>query len=300
MVIKTAYRGRNAGNQFYSCTRFPYCRGTRPVSRNIENKIETLTHKRNTKLKQLNLSSDSKEVQQMDTNTKNKFLKLIRYYKECVQVESLSEIKLWQSDENDDFIQCPSEIEWLSSGKQTYEITNIEQISSFGRKTRWKKRSVNYYYAYPILVKKFTRRDTGENSAFIMPLLIFPVSVEKNSEHIILKRDAEFRPQVNTEILSMYGAIARAEQKRVFIQKLLENWKEDVSYEQNFRAVVLELKEDFGIENFVDSDLDKLSSKKLNLKEVQSGFYATGMIFATQGSQYTFGLEEELDELEKN
>lgn len=31
MVIRTARRGPNAGGQFYSCSRFPACRGTRPI-----------------------------------------------------------------------------------------------------------------------------------------------------------------------------------------------------------------------------------------------------------------------------
>ena len=31
MVLRTAGKGRNAGQQFWGCSRFPKCRGTRPV-----------------------------------------------------------------------------------------------------------------------------------------------------------------------------------------------------------------------------------------------------------------------------
>lgn len=31
MITRTARRGANAGSQFYGCTRYPQCRGTRPA-----------------------------------------------------------------------------------------------------------------------------------------------------------------------------------------------------------------------------------------------------------------------------
>lgn len=30
MILRTARRGRNAGNQFYGCSRYPRCKGTHP------------------------------------------------------------------------------------------------------------------------------------------------------------------------------------------------------------------------------------------------------------------------------
>lgn len=298
MRIKTAYRGRNAGRQFYSCTKFPRCKGTRSITKtfNVKKNPKGYNGKMNLK------SSDStteETAKPLDSSTKEKFIKLVQYYKECVQVESLSEIKLWQSDEGEDFIQCPLDKEWLSSGKETYKIRDTEDILHFGRKTKWKKRPTTYYYSYPIFIQRFIRRDTNKKSAIIMPFLIFPVSLEKDSTSITIKRSSDFRPQVNAGVLNMRGIVARPEQKRVFIQKLLERWDDNSSYEDNFQEIASELKEDFGIDNYIDADLDKLISKKIDLEDVQTGFYATGLIFITQGSKYTFGLEEELDELEQ-
>ena len=35
MVLRTARKGRNAGNQFWGCSRYPACRGTRPAGAGV-------------------------------------------------------------------------------------------------------------------------------------------------------------------------------------------------------------------------------------------------------------------------
>ena len=295
MQIKTAYKGRNAGGKFYSCTKFPRCRGTRDIRPRSR---KSFFNKGSVAFSQSNNIND-KEVQLMASDTRKKLLKLVRYYKECVQIESLSEIKLWQSDENKNYFQCPSEIEWLSSGKERHEIEITDEMASFGRSSRWRRRLKNYYYSYPIVVQKFTKRYTGRKSAIIMPLLIFPIKLEKDAGKITIKRADDFRPQVNSGILSMRGVNARPEQKRVFVEKLLQKWDEKASYEENFKSIVSELKEEFGIDNYVDAKLSDLYSRKVDFLDIENGFHSIGLVFETQGSKYTFGLEEELEEIEK-
>jgi len=237
------------------------------------------------------------ERAQLDESAKNVFVKLIRYYTECVETESLSDIRFWGSDENDGFILCPSEKEWLSSGKEVYQLEDAGKCHRFGRKTRWRRRP-NYYYSYPIFVQSFVRKDTGQRSSFVMPLLVFPVSVQRDAETFTIVRENEFRPQVNASVLNMRGVVARQEEKRAFVEKVLEQWDEDRGYYENFRQVAAELREVFGLDNYIDPDLSKVVYRCIDLQDVQTGFYAAGMVFVTQGSKYTFGLEEELKELE--
>ncbi|MDP8212125.1 MAG: AAA domain-containing protein [Candidatus Zapsychrus exili] len=235
----------------------------------------------------------------MSSDSREKLLKLIRYYKECVQVESLSEIKLREVDENKNYFQCPSEKEWLSSGKEIYEIDNTNETSTFGRSSRWRRRAKNYYYSYPIFVKKLKSRNDGKESVIIIPLLIFPINLEKDAGKITIKRADSFRPQINSGILSMGGVSARSEQKRVFVEKMLQRWDEEVLYEENFNSIISELKEEFGTDNYLDTKLSDLCSEKIDFSNIETGFYSSGLVFETQGSKYTFGLEEELEEIER-
>jgi very-short-patch-repair endonuclease/ssDNA-binding Zn-finger/Zn-ribbon topoisomerase 1 len=295
MGIKMAYKGKNAGHQFYSCIRFPKCRGTLDINLQTTKKVETVDSP--DFIRKRNDGPDSRPL--MSQDTKDKLLKLIRYYKECVQVESLSEIELNYTDENNTYFQCCSEREWLSSGKETHEIDITKEISTFGRTSKFYGRSKNYYYSYPVFVKKTIDKKTAKESYIVIPILIFPVSLEKDTNKITISRLDFFKPQVNSSILNMGGVSARSEQKRIFVEKILQQWAEEDSYERNFHNIISELKDEFGPDNYFDPKLADLNVGKVSLLISESGFYSIAVVFETQGSQYTFGLEEELAEIEK-
>lgn len=301
MVLKKAYKGRNAGGLFYSCSGFPRCRGTR----DYRNKTRSNSSKRmNTKksyseIANAGIKQDGLE-EFLSEKSKKEFLKLIKYYKECIQIENLSDVSFWQSEENEEFLQCPAPVEWLTSSQELCEVKDIPDVRKFGRSVKWNRRPIVYYYAYPVFIQEFTRRETREKSRIIKPLLIFPVDVEKQSDSITVKRTEASRPQVNAGVLSFSGVKADPEQKRLFVQKILENWIDENTIEENFKKLVSNLHEDFGVDNYVDEDLGKLISKRIDLNSVKTGFYASGIVFGTQGSNYTYGLQEELDSLEKS
>lgn len=291
MELRRAHNGRNAGGQFYGCSRFPHCRGTR----DIMYRKDTIQGQN----KQKPASGQPANIK-LDGSTQQKFINLIKYYRECVQIEGLNEVELYASEENKEFIQCISDVEWLTSEKEIFEINHPIPLKEFGKKYRYKSKPVSYYYSYPIYIHTFTRRDNGKKDATIMPFFIFPVSVEKDSERILVKRLEEFRPQINARVLGKSGISVRPEQKRDFIQKILEKWDDAADINTNFNKEISFLIEEFSNDNiFVDQDLNKLLSRKLNIQELEEGFYSTGILFAAQGSVYTFGLEEELEEIEK-
>jgi len=292
MKLRMAHNGRNAGGQFYGCSRFPQCRGTRDNMDIMDAKL--------TRIGQRNTPGQLSDSSKLDEYTQQKFTNLIKYYRECVQVEGLNEIELFASEENKEFIQCVSDVEWLTSEKETFEINYQNPLKEFGKKYRFKSKPVSYYYSYPVYVRNFTRRDNGKKDVTILPFFIFPVSVENSSEKIIVKRMEGFRPQINTRVLGRAGISVRPEQKRDFIQKILEKWDDTEDINSNFKKEIPFLMKEFSADNiFVDNDLDKLISRNLNIQNAEEGIYATGVLFAAQSSVYTFGLEEELEDIEK-
>ncbi len=299
MQLKKAYKGKNAGGQFYGCTRFPRCRGTRPYDHNTSNGVAKSIQEKPKLSKTSSLQGTKNTKTVLKEETKNKFLSLIKYYRECVQIESLNEIELYASEENKDFVQCPQDKEWLASGKEKYTLESDDSHRSFGKNLRWKGRQANYYYAYPIYVNQFVRKDSGEKSASLLPVLIFPVTIERNADNINIKRSGVFSPQINARVFNKRNVASRPEQKRYLVQKMLEGWNDNNTFEVNLNHVIGGLKEELGIDVFVDPKLDTLSSNIVNIEKCESGFYAVGMLFASQGSSYTYGLEEELGEIEK-
>jgi len=305
MELRTARRGRNAGGNFYGCSRFPTCRGTRDYTESkpsqfSERKSKSTSRARHPVANDGQAAGNDANASIMKDDIRKKFLQLIKYYRECIQIENLSDISFLISNQSEEFLQCPSDVEWLSSGKESFEIkSDTEDIGGFARRARWKRRSLSYYYSYPIFVKKVNRRDTGKQSVMILPLLTFPVDCDKNSDRILIKRNDIYRPQVNTAVLKAIDLAPRAEQRRLFMRALIENWREDADIQDNFKKVIQFLTEEFGKSNFFDPNLEDLGSVKIDLNTVEDGFYACGILFATQGSNYTYGLEEELEEIQK-
>ncbi len=289
MQLKTANKGRNAGGQFYGCNQFPSCRGTRPYFKNSPNQINTSATKKNNPAK----ASDSN----LNDQTRDKFLELIKYYKECVQIENLSDVKFYSNKEGKDFIQCPSESEWLSSAKETYKLKS-SSIKDFGKESRWNRRPVSHYYAYPIYVHKHTRRD-GQPSTSIRPFLTFPVEFVKASDCASITRPTFLKPQINTGVLDARSVGARPEQKRAFMQRVMEGWVDTDEFEKNIKSLIEIMVDELGETNFVADSFQSLKSELVDLDSAESGFYSCGIIFATQGSNYTMGLEEELNEIER-
>jgi superfamily I DNA and/or RNA helicase len=236
----------------------------------------------------------------MDSSIKEKLLSLIRYYRECVQIEDLSDIRIYSSEENKIFIQCPQEQEWLSSGKESYEINSDSiDFKEFGAKLKYRSRQVSYYYAYPIYIEKFFLRDSRQPSFRVLPFFIFPVEVEKTQQKISIKRSESIKPQINTSILDVRGVARKPEQKRDFVQSLLERWNDEEDVEANLKQAIALISEEFGKDVVMDSQLETLTSRRVDIQNTESGFYATGVFFVTQGSDFTFGLEEELNDLER-
>lgn len=290
MVLKRAYKGRNRGSSFYSCVRFPSCRGALDGPRG-ETKPSTV---------KVPAVGKNQPTRVMDSKIKDKLLSLIRYYRECVQIEDLSDIKIYSSEENKIFIQCPQEQEWLSSGKECYEINGDSiDLKEFGVKLKYRSRQVSYYYSYPIYIEKFFRRDTGQPSFRVLPFFIFPVEVEKTQQKITIKRSESMRPQINTSILDVRGVARRPEQKRDFVQSILERWNDDEDVEANLKQAITLISGEFGKDVVMDSQLETLTSRRVDIQNIESGFYAAGVFFVTQGSDFTVGLEEELNDLER-
>jgi len=233
----------------------------------------------------------------LNDQTRDKFLKLIKYYKECVQIENLSDIKFYSNKEGRDFIQCPSESEWLSSAKEAYKMKG-SSTKDFGRESRWTRRPVSHYYAYPIYVHKHTRRD-GQPSTSIRPFLTFPVELVKTSDGASITRPTFLKPQINTGVLDARSVGARPEQKRAFMQRVMEGWVDTDEFEKNIKSVIEIMVDELGETNFVADSFQSLKSELIDLDSAESGFYSCGIIFATQGSNYTIGLEEELNEIEQ-
>lgn len=288
MRVRFAKQSRRGNRRFYGCSRFPQCRGTRDIS-DVPEPTNTAVTKS---------SSTPAPIKKLSPEFKAKFLKLIRYYRECIQTENLSDIDFFGDKEGEHFVQCPAEKEWLSSEKQIFELNAVERgAQSFGRQTRGRKRASNFYYGFPLYVYRYKDRHTNVENAIVRPFLLVPIEYEKNGNLVNLKRTEAYRPQVNTGVLRAKSVAPRPEQQKAFMEQVLEKWKEGEGFELNFRAVIEIIKEEFGEGNFIDPQLDNLSSNVIDLKNAESGFYSSGILFYSQGSQYTFGVEEELEEI---
>jgi len=279
MAVRTARKGQHKGRKFYGCTNYPECKGIRLASTINESYID----------------EETEGASGMDKSTREKLKKLIKYYRECVSIENLSDISFWESRENKDFIQCPADVEWMASEKETFEMTGKDALYNLGSEMRWRRRP-SYHYAYPVFVQKYRERHSGREKAIIKPLLIFPVDVEKDSECLTAKRTDYGKPRINTSLLSSGYSHARPEFRKEFVQKILELWDEEDNNGNNFKKIFNELITEFGEIKFLNDG--QIFSEKINIDEIKTGFYSTGILFVTQGSTYTYGLEEELKNIE--
>lgn len=239
------------------------------------------------------------QTKRISPAAKTKLLQLIRYYRECIRTENLSDVEFYGDKQGADFLQCPAEREWLCSEKENIELSlSAQEAQSFAKPTRYRKKVANFYYGYPLHISRFKRRDTGQESVVVRPFLVVPVNCEKNGTQIQMTRTEAYRPQVNTGVLRARSVASRPEQQKAFMEQVFEKWNEKEGFEANFKKIVDLIKEEFG-ESYIDSNFEQLSSNKIDLANAVSGFYSSGILFFSQGSQYTFGLEEELEEIEK-
>jgi very-short-patch-repair endonuclease/RecA/RadA recombinase len=246
------------------------------------------------------VTQESSQSKKLSPAAKTKLLQLIRYYRECIQTENLSDIELYADKQGAHFLQCPAEKEWLSSEKENIELSlSAQDAQNFAKPTRYRKRTASFYYGYPLYIHRFKRRDSGQENVVIRPFLIVPVEYEKNGERVQMTRTETYRPQVNTGVLRARSVAPRPEQQRAFMEQIYEKWNEKEGFEANFTAIANLIKDEFGTDNYIDPNLEKLNSTPVDFGTAESGFYSSGILFYSQGSQYTFGLEEELEEIEK-
>ncbi|MBU1923204.1 MAG: ATP-binding protein, partial [Candidatus Omnitrophica bacterium] len=217
-----------------------------------------------------------------------------------VQIENLNEVKLWAGDENEDFIQCPGNEEWISSDKESFEIKHSGVSKGFGQKYQFHNKPGAYYYAYPTYVYSFVKKETGRRNAIVLPLFIFPVSAEKSPEKITLKRIDDTKPQFNFEVLRKLSFSFPAEQRKAFLQNLLDCWKDQVDSRANLKSLISFILAEVNDGKLkIDDSLSGLALKQIDLMQVESGLYPCGLLFIARRSDFTFGLEEELDDIEK-
>jgi superfamily I DNA and/or RNA helicase/very-short-patch-repair endonuclease len=123
---------------------------------------------------------------------------LIKYYTECIEIESLSEFSFPSFKENEKFFIPKIETEW--SSKEDTLQQNLTQ--SIRRNLALERQSTALYYGWPTYVKSAISK-RGTKYYWFKPLFYLKIEIVYNENELQLNLLREW-PQINNDLLQFY------------------------------------------------------------------------------------------------
>jgi very-short-patch-repair endonuclease len=198
----------------------------------------------------------------------SKFSNFIKYYRDCV-FEDSSDAIFASTDSTESYIKITGE---ELSKRDPIEFTESEIINlrTFIYNTLEHHNNASFWYGYPILfIKK------GVNS-YIKPVFYIPIRFDEDKKPEI---DSNLTPRINNEAFSDLGIEFEE----------IKGFAEDINLYNN--------------DNFIDlstlGDLlkDKYPDLNYNKKDNNNKIFFKGVVFSSEQSKYTKGLDDELNKL---
>ena len=220
-----------------------------------------------------------------------KIQNLIRYLKECIEIESLEDFSFPSFKINKSFIALPLDKEW---SKLENSNLNITPPPEFRRKLQLGGGISSLYYGWPIYVKTAITRNNNPY-AWIEPVFILKVEYEQdyNEYNLILQKEW---PKINDRILKRYT----------------ENIEERMQLTDALGLPEVEILPDEGLELFwnrfndIFSDIninESIDANNLVLDDFDNfqddGFYNRSILIPSDAPRYHKGLLRELRQLER-
>jgi len=125
--------------------------------------------------------------------------KLLEYYIECIEIESLEEFSFPSFKENQQFIIPSIENEWSSSE----ENLNINLTQEIRRKLALNRQTSTLYYGWPTYLKPAVAKN-GNPYLWLEPLFLLKVEFEDDNQSFQLSLIKEW-PKINDGILKRFA-----------------------------------------------------------------------------------------------
>ena len=218
-----------------------------------------------------------------------KLLNLIRYLKECIEIESLEDFSFPSFKINKSFLALPLDKEW---SKLENSNLNISPPPEFRRKLQLGGGTSSLYYGWPIYVKTAISKN-NTRYAWIEPVFILRVEYEQDYNAYTLTLQKEW-PKINDRILKRYT----------------ENIEERMQLTDTLGLPEVEILPDDGLELFwnrlndIFSDIvinENIDSNNLVLGDFNNfqddGYYNRSILIPADTPWYHRGLLRELRQL---
>jgi len=211
---------------------------------------------------------------------------LIKYYIECIEMESMEELSVPSFKEEEAFVKFAGEKEWSTEDDSNLSLV-LPQV--LRRQLALGRNTSSIYYGWPIYVKPQATKD-GRPYCWIDPVFTLKVESEEDGTNHKLSLVKEW-PQINNRVISRYTASTEERIHLLEILGLLEANSIPATGLNEYWSKFFELFPDLILKEEIKGEL--LSSLDYSEME-QEGFYNQAILMTASAPRYSRGLLREL------
>jgi very-short-patch-repair endonuclease len=211
------------------------------------------------------------------------FRNLVNYYLDCLLEDSANDVSAFASGRNLSYLEL-EEPELSTRSNSCFTPSESSKFKSLYSQQIQGNRKVAWWYGFPNTYKTIQSKK-GWTGGIITPLFMLPVNLDHNNVPTL----ADSFPKVNLNALTTFN-ISLEEAKRIIAE--LDIYSSDsqgtlTSFLSRFKSVYPGL----------PWKLNSRGTKFSSFSESDYGIYEKGIIYASESSNYTHGLEYELNRL---
>jgi very-short-patch-repair endonuclease len=213
-------------------------------------------------------------------------MNLLKYYTECIEIESLEDFSFPSFKLGTDFITTGINQEWSSIDQPNITINPPPE---FRRSLALGGTTTSIYYGWPLFCRPQQTRD-GRSYSWIEPVFLLKVGFEQNGAHYDISLEKEW-PRLNNKVISRYtdnieerinvlDALGLADAENLPEEGLIHYWNALIEIYPE-----LQIAENIDADNIINDDFSTI---------INQGFHNRSILITASTPRYSRQLLREL------